>query len=211
MTDRRKAPTKTESALLEPFVALPLERIVVPATMEQFSAAAEDLLRHRFVGFDTESKPTFNKGETSTGPHVIQLTTLETAYIFQLHRSEGHEVLVHLLESVAMVKVGFDLKSDQGHLTRKLGIQTRAILDLNRLFQQEGYTSIGVRAAVALVLNQKFRKSKHVSTSNWGLRELSPSQLLYAANDAYAALKVLEALHRPESELPISNLEDDLA
>ena len=206
MTDRRKAPTKAETALLEPFAGLPLERIVVPATRDQFSEAAADLARCRFVGFDTESKPTFNKGETSSGPHVVQLTTLDTAYIFQLHRTESHEVLVQLLESLTLVKVGFDLKSDQGHLTRKLGISSGAILDLNTLFRQNGYHNIGVRAAVALVFNQKFRKSKHVSTSNWGVHELSPSQLLYAANDAYAALKVLQALNIPESELPVSNL-----
>lgn len=206
MTDRRKAPTKAETALLAPFPGLPLERIVVPATGAQFAAAAADLGRSRFVGFDTESRPTFRKGEISDGPHIVQFATLDRAYIFQLHRSDCREVLVELLSATTVVKVGFDLKSDRGHLQRKLGMEPGAILDLDTLFRREGYHSVGVRAAVGMVLNQRFRKSKHVTTSNWGQKELTPRQLLYAANDAYAALMVLTALNLPESELPVSNL-----
>ena len=40
----------------------------------------------------------------------------------------------------------------------------------------------------------KPKKSKSTPTSNWALRELTPRQLLYAANDSYAALKIMEAL-----------------
>lgn len=204
MSDRRKAPNKAESALLDPFEGLPLSRVLVPANLQQFEEAASDLLRHRFVGFDTESRPTFTVGEVSDGPHVAQFATPDHAYIFQTWRKESHAVLKQLMESTHMVKVGFDLKSDRGHLQRKLDIHASAVLDLDTLFRQDGYQSIGVRAAVALTLNQKFHKSKHVTTSNWGLRELSDKQLLYAANDAYAALKVLQALNRPASELPIA-------
>jgi ProP effector len=39
------------------------------------------LRRHRF---DTESKPTFTRGETSTGPHLIQFSTDAKAYLFQI-------------------------------------------------------------------------------------------------------------------------------
>jgi len=53
---------------------------------------------------------------------------------------------------------------------------------------------VGVRGAVGILLNQCFKKSKSTTLSNWATRELSPKQLLYAANDAYAALKVMEAL-----------------
>jgi ribonuclease D len=75
------------------------------------------------------------------------------------------------------------------------------VLDLDSIFRKDGYSGdMGVRAAIGLVLNQNFRKSKSITTTNWSLRELSPAQLLYAANDAYAALKVYEGLQvtRPE-------------
>jgi hypothetical protein len=58
-----------------------------------------------------------------------------------------------------------------------------------------------------LVFKQRFSKSRHVTTSNWSQHELTPKQMLYAANDAYAALKVLEALNLPREDFPIYKYE----
>ena len=85
MPEKREAPLKEEIALLEPFQGVSLENIVVLGTKEQFAAAATELFRCRFVGFDTESKPTFAKGEVSTGPHLIQLASQDKAYLFQIN------------------------------------------------------------------------------------------------------------------------------
>jgi ribonuclease D len=93
--------------------------------------------------------------------------------------------------------VGFGLESDRVQIRKKLGIEVEAVVDLNTVFRKEGYRhTAGVRAAVAIVLNQKFHKSKRVTTTNWSLPHLTPAQLLYAANDAYAAFKVMEILQR---------------
>lgn len=207
MANEIDAPTKAEMALLEPFVGLSLAQIIVPQTKEEFAAAAADLARCQFIGFDTESRPTFQKGEASMGPHIVQLTTLETAYIFQLHKVESHRHVAELMESTKVIKVGFGLKSDKSHLRRKLGITSRAVLDMDRVFRQQGYRKeLGVKAAVAIVFNRKFPKSKSVTMSNWAARELKDNQLLYAANDAYTALKLLSTLDKPASALPITDL-----
>ena len=191
--------------LLAPFPGLALEHIHVPATPTEFAAAAADLALHRFVGFDTESKPIFTKGEISDGPHVVQLATPHKAYIFQLHRAGCRASVARLLESTSLVKVGFGLESDRGQLLRKFGITPGAVLDLGAVFRREGYRkSIGVRTAVAILFKQHFRKPKSVTTTDWSLHELRANQLIYAANDAYAALMVLQALGKPEAELPIS-------
>ena len=50
--------------------------------------------------------------------------------------------------------------------------------------------------AVAVLFNQRFQKSKKAATSNWANVRLSEAQLIYAANDAYAALRVFESLSR---------------
>jgi ribonuclease D len=69
------------------------------------------------------------------------------------------------------------------------------VIDVDGLFKAQGYVkSIGVKTAVALLFGQCFKKSKSISTSNWSQPNLNPSQLLYAANDAYAALRVYQAL-----------------
>ena len=201
----KAAPTKAEIALLEPFFGLTLERIHVPAGREEFAAATAEIKAAGIVGFDTESKPTFETGDVSDGPHVVQFALHDKAYLFQLHRADGHPFLVELLQSGQLIKVGFGLKSDSGQILAKLGVHLGALLDLNTVFSLAGYRKhMGVRAAVGMVFNQRFSKSRKVTTSNWSQPQLTPQQMLYAANDAYAALKVLEALDLPRADLPIT-------
>ena len=205
------APSKDDSNLLPPFVGLTIERVVVPVTDAEIAHAVAYLSSHRFVGFDTESKPTFAKGEASTGPHVVQFATLERAYIFQVHRAQCLAASMTLLQSQSVIKVGFGLRSDRGQIQRKFGVPPRALLDLTTYFKQQGHRNeVGVRSAVAMVLQARFQKSKRVSTSNWANAILSDSQLLYAANDAYGAICVLDAINVSESELPIIGLDDSV-
>lgn len=83
-----------------------------------------------------------------------------------------------------------------------------AVVDLDTVFSMDGYhKEMGVRAAVGQVLKQRFAKSRHVTTSNWSQPQLTSQQILYAANDAYAALKVLEALELPREDLPIMGMD----
>lgn len=204
---RKVAPTSAQTAVLEPYAGLSLEQIHVPATPADFAAAAEEIRAAKVAGFDTESKPVFAKGVLSEGPHVMQFSLRGKAFIFQLHRLDCHPFLVDLLQSEEVLKVGFGLASDRRQIHRKLGVEIRALLDLNHVFRKDGYCSTaGVRAAVAIVFNRRFSKSKQVTTSNWAAARLSPQQLLYAANDAHAALSVLDALGRPLADLPITGL-----
>ena len=64
---RPTAPSKDDTELLPPFVGLRLEQIKVPVTSAEIASALDDLLSQDFVGFDTESKPTFAKGEAASG------------------------------------------------------------------------------------------------------------------------------------------------
>ncbi|BBI98935.1 ribonuclease D [Ferrigenium kumadai] len=201
---KKTAPSKPEIALMEPFAGLTLERIHVPACTEEFASAAAEIMAAGIVGFDTESKPTFVAGEVSKGPHVVQFALHDKAYLFQLHQADGHPFLIELLQSELLLKVGFGLRSDSKHIHAKLGVNFNAVVDLNTVFSMDGYhKEMGVRAAVGLVLKKRFAKSRHVTTSNWSQPRLTSQQMLYAANDAYAALKVLEALDLPREELPI--------
>jgi ribonuclease D len=201
---KKTAPSKDEIALLEPFVGLTLAHIHVPASRDEFAAATAKIKAAGTVGFDTESKPTFVTGDVSEGPHVVQFALHDRAYLFQLHQAAGHPFLLDLLQSEQLLKVGFGLKSDRGHIRTRLGVHFGGVVDLNTVFSMDGYhREMGVRAAVGLVLKQRFAKSRHVTTSNWSQPQLTPQQMLYAANDAYAALKVLEALRLPRTELPI--------
>ncbi len=197
-------PSKNEIALMPLFVGLTLEQVHVPTTKEDFAAATAAIKVAGSVGFDTESKPTFAVGEVSNGPHVVQFALSDRAYLFQVHRTEGLPFLSELLLSDAVIKVGFGLKSDSVHIFKKFGIQFCGVVDLNVVFSMRGQQKeMGVRNAVAFVFKQRFVKSRKITTTDWSQHELSQPQKLYAANDAYAALKVFEAQKLSRNKLPI--------
>ena len=195
MTEQHATPDKEQIALLAPFDRLNLSQIHLVATAEQATRALQELDGVTALGFDTESKPTFAKNEASTGPHIVQLSTLDRAYIFQLEDAECRRAVGVLLESSRVIKPGFGLGDDRRRIIHKLGVDPQGVLDLNTVFRERGYRKdMGVRGAVAVMFNQRFIKSRKATTSNWANAHLQESQLIYAANDAYAALRVFQAL-----------------
>ena len=195
MTLAPLAPSKPQIALLEPFERLGLERIRLVATAAQAEQAEREMTGVAVFGFDTESKPTFAKGELSDGPHTVQLSTTDTAWVFQLHDLACRARVAQVLASHPALKVGFGLGDDRRRILDKLGVEVRGMIDLNTIFNRMGYRKdIGVKSAVAILFNRRFLKSGKASTSNWAARQLNDSQLLYAANDAYAAARVFAAL-----------------
>ena len=132
-------PDKEQINLLDSFDRLGLSQIQLVATAEQASAALEALQNENALGFDTESKPTFTKNEASTGPHIVQLSTLHKAWIFQLEDAECRRVVGVLLESPHIIKAGFGLGDDKKRITYKLGVDLQGVLDLNSVFRAKGY------------------------------------------------------------------------
>ncbi|WP_296449489.1 3'-5' exonuclease [Rhodoferax sp. UBA5149] len=192
---RLPSPTKDEIAALEPLSRLGLGDIVVVSTRQEAEVAFLALGASTVLGFDTESKPTFAKAEVSEGPHVVQFSTLHKAYVFQLHDAGCCETVSQLLVADSIAKVGFGLAGDHVQIMRTLGVRPKNVLDLNVVFREKGYVKeLGVRGAVAVVFNRRFLKSRKATTSNWANRQLSESQIVYSANDAWAAIKVFHAL-----------------
>ena len=193
-------PDKETIALLPPFERLGLDRIVLIATAAQAREARAALMDTPAWGFDTESKPTFRVGDVSDGPHILQLATVDRAWVFQLHDLPCREVAAELLAWGGVAKAGFGLGDDRKRIIHKLGVEPAGILELNAVFHQRGYRKdMGVKGAVAVLFNQRFMKSKKAATSNWANPRLTESQLVYAANDAYAAIRVFHALGLDQS------------
>jgi len=180
------------------FEGLPRESIRIVESAESARHALAALRQEPVLGFDTESRPTFVKGEVSSGPHIIQFSTLQHAYIFMIHFPECLEAARELLHSEQILKVGFGLGDDLRRIRAKLQVEPRSILDLESALADNGYgRGMGVKVAVAILFGQRFQKSRRISTSNWNRRPLTDQQLLYAANDAWAALRVYLALPTP--------------
>ena len=192
-----ETPDKEQIALLEVFDRLGLGQIQVVSTPDQASAALKELAGVAALGFDTESKPTFAKNELSTGPHIVQLSTLQKAWIFQLEDAACRQAIGQLLETPSITKAGFGLGDDRKRIVHKLGVDLQGVLDLNSVFREKGYRKdMGVRGAVAVVFNKRFIKSKKAATSNWANPRLTEAQIIYAANDAYAAMRVFAAFRQ---------------
>jgi ribonuclease D len=197
------APSKDASALLPAFAELPDHAIHLPQASADFEAARTALCAAPFLGFDTESKPLFSIGQHDSGPHLVQLATTTEAWLLQMHQPEAVALARDLLAAPQITKVGFGLDNDRQSLRRRLGIEPANLVDLDRIFSRHGYGhNVGVRAAVALVLERSFRKSKKTSTSNWSVRTLSPAQVRYAANDAQAPAAVWAALPAWQARQP---------
>ena len=181
-------------------IALANVTLVVSETLAAEALAA--LMASDAIGFDTESKPTFLKGEVSTGPHLAQLSTDAHAYLFPVSRAHGSAALKTILESPKVLKVGFGLGNDKSALKSRLGITLNNVLDLGEVLRGDGHRgTVGAKVAVAHFFGQKLAKSKKTGTSNWSLPNLSERQILYAANDAHVALKLYRAWQRNEGVL----------
>ena len=195
MQSQHATPSKEQIALLPEFERLGPDRIALVATAAQAQQARAELGAATVWGFDTESKPTFFKEQVSDGPHIVQLATLHKAWVFQLHDHECRSVVAQLLAQPGFTKAGFGLGDDRRRIQTKLGVDAVGVLELNSVFRARDYRKdMGVKGAVAVLFNQRFIKSKKASTSNWAVPNLSQAQLIYAANDAYAAIRVFHAL-----------------
>ena len=195
MPTHHPTPDKDAIALLPAFDRLGLDRIALITTGAQAKEAFARLTDSPAWGFDTESKPTFKVGEVSDGPHIVQLSTAQQAWVFQLHDPHCRAVVAQLLELQGITKAGFGLGDDRKRIISKLGVEPAGVLELNTIFRERGYRKdMGVKGAVAVLFGKRFIKSKKAATSNWANLRLTEAQLVYAANDAYAAMRVWQAL-----------------
>ena len=162
---RRAEPGSAELPIYE---GIPLSRISLVVSDELAGQALAVLMAADAIGFDSESKPTFLKGEVSTGPHLVQLATDDHAYLFPISRFRGAGALKSILESAAVLKVGLGLGNDRSALKSVLGIEARQLLDLGEVLRGPGHRgTVGAKVAVAHFFGARLQKSKKTGTSNW--------------------------------------------
>lgn len=182
------------SPALPAYPGIDLAKICLVQDAKQLAFAEQQLLQAKVLGFDTESKPIFKVGQSSDGPHLIQLATTEYAFLFPILNAAQVQfatpVLRAVLESSTILKVGFGLGDDNQRLLHKLGVKIAHVLDLSRALSDSRKKQMGAKRAVEKYFSQVLQKSKRVSTSNWAADTLNERQLKYAADDAQSALLV---------------------
>jgi len=188
-------PTKDQIRELPLYAGLDLLDIKIIENELDAAAALKALENEICLGFDTESKPIFRKGEVSPGPTLIQLATESKAFLFPTRFPSAVSSAGKILSNPNIKKVGFGLSGDNKELRTKLNIDIVNTDDLSvKLKRLAGEkNSIGARAAVAMVL--KARLGKGAQKSNWGAYPLKNNQIIYAANDAHSAICIERSLN----------------
>lgn len=153
------------------------------------TSALEDAIKRiqikPFIGFDSEQKPTFKKGEKSHGVALIQLATQSDCYLIQIKQIKDISSLISLLENDNIIKIGTGLKGDKQELFNQFQLQFNASIDLEETLKKlSSKDGIGAKRAASMFLNQNLQKSKRISRSNWEIKELTNAQIKYASEDA---------------------------
>ena len=166
---------------------LPIRRyegkVCLVATPQDLEHALADIRQESVVGLDTETRPSFRKGE-SHPPCLVQAAAARAVYLFQLRRPDVFPVLAELLAEPRIVKVGVALANDLRPLKLLFPFMEKNVLDLGVVARRCGFGQTGVRNLAGIFLG--FRIPKGARTSNWAAPHLSAAQITYAATDAWA-------------------------
>ena len=171
----------------EAMLELPIRRY--EGEVQVISAAAEvehalaDLLNEKVVGFDTETRPAFRKGEWYP-PCLVQVATARKVYLFQLQRMDFSAAVVEVMSAAGTLKAGVSVADDLKNLKKLMTFEERSVVDVGTIARRHGLKQTGVRNLAGIFLG--FRIPKGTKTSNWATPRLSAQQIAYAATDAWA-------------------------
>ena len=174
---------------------LPLKRyegkVVVVSNAEQLASALEELNRASVIGFDTESRPAFRKGEYYPVA-MIQMAIPGKVFLVRVNLTGFTLELQNLFANENIVKAGISIRDDIKELQRLGDFTPGGVVDLNDVAKEIGIMNIGVRSLSGIFLG--IRISKGQQTSNWERESLTESQLFYAATDAWVCHEIYRVL-----------------
>jgi len=165
--------------------------IVLVDSKEDVELAVSEIEQYSIVGFDTESRPAFKKGE-SYPISLLQFATPKKVYLFRVNLLGMPQRVDELLSNPKLTKLGIALHDDVKDL-RKLGVSNPSgFQDIHSLIKDKGVINTGLRKLAAMILG--FRISKSQQTSNWENLVLNERQQVYAATDAWVCLEIYDRL-----------------
>ena len=151
-------------------------------TPEEAEAAAEKLKKETILGFDTETRPAFRKGE-SYDPSLLQLATENEVYLFQIQQCGLGPALLEILSDPNIIKAGVAIDRDVNELCAMAEFHPNSFIELADSAKKARIKNLGLRGLTAILFG--FRISKKEQVSNWARQDLTDSQKTYAATDAW--------------------------
>lgn len=170
--------------------------IVVDHESEVAKAVA-DLMKHSRLGFDTETKPAFKRGQTHKVA-LMQLSTTEACYLFRLNKIGYPDELDEIICNPDIKKIGLSLRDDFAAIRKRSDKKPQNFVDLQSFVDEYGIDDNGLQRIYAILFGKKISKNQRLS--NWEANSLSEAQKNYAAMDAWACLRIYNHLISNGSE-----------
>ena len=184
-----------ESISVEELVELPLRafegEIVLVDNFKMVKLAEKYLSQNKVLGFDTETRPSFKKGDNHTVA-LLQLSTQERAFLFRTQKIGLPEGIRQILIQPDIIKAGVAIRDDLKTLQRISPFRPAGFIELQDHARKAGIQNISLKKLCAIVCG--FRISKSQQLSNWEADELTPQQMIYAATDAWVSLMIYKKL-----------------
>lgn len=172
----------------EEIAALPIRRYSGPvhllASPHELAEAMDDIRHETVLGFDTETRPAFHKGE-SYPPSLVQVATARAVYLLPLQRVDCGAALAEFLDAPGILKAGVAVTHDLRQLKQMFPLTPVGVMDLGVVAKRHGIQQTGLRNLAGMLLG--FRVPKGSRTSNWATPRLSAAQIEYAATDAWTS------------------------
>lgn len=168
-------------------------RIITIDTVADTDKAVQALSGEKFLGIDTETRPSFRKG-VQNEVSLIQLSTPDTCFLIRLNRVGLPDSLVSLLENKKITKIGLSLHDDYQALSRRRKFKAGGFLDLQKHVGEFGIEEMSLQKIFAIVFGKRISKSQQLT--NWENDVLTDKQKLYAATDAWACLEIYNRLEQ---------------
>ena len=159
---------------------------------QDLEAVSADLNSATEFGFDTETKPSFKKGDVFKVA-LLQLSTETDAYLIRLHHVTKFQIIKTVFENEKIIKVGVAIRDDLKQLQKHFSFIPKNFIELQDVAKEKGLKNFGLKGMAAEVLQADL--SKGPKMTNWEAVVLTPPQLMYAATDAWIGLALYKKLH----------------
>ena len=166
-------------------------RIHVIDAISQVKSAVVALRSAGVVGFDTETRPCFKRGERHKAA-LIQLSTDTDAFLFRINKTGIPNYLKAFLEDPDCIKAGLSTSDDFHQLARLTDIHPDGFVELQQMVKEFEITDMSLQKIYAILFHQKISKNQQLS--NWEADQLTEAQQNYAAIDAWACLRIYDYL-----------------
>ena len=112
-------------------------RIITIITPGETEKAVDYLLSQKILGFDTETRPSFKKGQRYE-VSLLQVSTHDTCFLFRLNLTGITPAIIRLLEDKKVVKVGLSWHDDLLQLHRRAKFKAGNFVELQDVAEKFG-------------------------------------------------------------------------